>query len=200
MPKRKTASTPPRLAKNPKPSKGAQVLSSKIVYSGKVFHVSSDKIKEPAGITAQRDVIHHSGSVVILALDEGGEEPRVLLGRQYRYAAQQFLWELPAGRIDPGEKALSAGKRELLEETGYRARLWTPALFFYASPGFLDETMTIFLAQGLTAGEAQPEEDESIECKLLPLSEVIDQILKGKIRDGKTIAGVLWLAETLRRH
>jgi ADP-ribose pyrophosphatase len=176
-----------------------QVLSSKVVYNGKVFKVTSDKVKEPSGITATRDVVLHSGSVVVLAIDEGGDEPRVLLERQYRYAAQDYLWELPAGRIDPGEVALAGAKRELIEETGYRAKQWKRAMIFYSSPGFLDETMAIYLARELTSGEAQPEADESIECELVPLSETIDMIFSGKVRDGKTIAGVLWLAEALRR-
>ncbi len=102
--------------------KRLEVLSSKVVYKGKVFQVTSDRVKEPNGVTATRDVIRHSGSVVILPVDETGDEPRVLLERQYRYAAQQYLWELPAGRIDPGESALAGAKRELIEETGYRAK------------------------------------------------------------------------------
>ena len=177
-----------------------KVLSSKVVYQGKVFKVTSDKVKEPNGITAIRDVIRHSGSVVILPVDESGDEPRVLLERQYRYAAQSFLWELPAGRIDPGENALAGAKRELIEETGYRAKKWRRVLRFYASPGFLDETMEIFLARELTPGQAEPEADESIECHLVPLSEAIDMIFSGKIHDGKAIAGVLWLAEAIRRR
>ncbi len=176
------------------------MLSSKVVYEGKVFKVTSDKVTEPSGITATRDIVRHSGSVVVLAIDEDGDEPRVLLERQYRYAAQDYLWELPAGRIDPGEVALAGAKRELIEETGYRAKQWKRAMIFYSSPGFLDETMAIYLARDLTSGEAQPEEDESIECELVPLSETIDMIFSGQIRDGKTIAGVLWLAEALRRR
>ena len=176
-----------------------QVLASKVVYDGKVFKVTSDKVREPSGITAQRDIIRHSGSVVVLAINERGEEPLVLLERQYRYAAQDYLWELPAGRIDPGESALAGAKRELIEETGYRAKKWKRALFFYASPGFLDETMAIYFARELTLGQATPEEDEAIECELVPLSRVLEMIFKATIRDGKTIAGVLWLAEALRR-
>ena len=175
-----------------------QVLSSKLVYDGTVFQVTSDKVREPSGITAQRDIIRHSGSVVVLAVDESGDEPQVLLERQYRYAAQDYLWELPAGRIDPGETPLAGARRELIEETGYRARQWKRALFFYASPGFLDETMAIYLARELTAGQAEPEDDEAIECHLIRLSHAIDMIFRGTIRDGKTIAGVLWLAEALR--
>jgi ADP-ribose pyrophosphatase len=180
--------------------KSLKVISSKVVYQGKVFEVTSDKVREPNGITATRDVIRHSGSVVILAVDETGREPHVLLERQYRYAARSYLWELPAGRIDPGENALAGAKRELIEETGYRAKKWKRALSFYASPGFLDETMNIYLARELTLGEAEPEADESIECHMVPLSEAIDMIFSGKIHDGKAIAGVLWLAEALRRE
>jgi ADP-ribose pyrophosphatase len=176
-----------------------EILSSKQVYDGKVFNVTSDKVQEPSGVIARRNIIHHSGSVVILAIDESSPDLRVLLEHQYRYAARDYLWELPAGRIDPGEKPLAGAKRELQEETGYRARQWKRALFFYSSPGFLDETMTIYLARDLTLGQAQPEEDECIECQLVPLSQVVELILSGKIRDGKTIAGVLWLAESLRR-
>lgn len=179
--------------------KELKVLSSKTVYDGKVFKVTSDKVKEPSGLVAQRDVIRHSGSIVVLALEDSSGEPQVLLEKQYRYAAQDYLWELPAGRIDDGEQALAAAKRELIEETGYRAKKWKRAVFFYASPGFLDETMTIYLAQGLTAGDAEPEDDELIDCKLVPLSQAIEWIFSGRIRDGKTITGVLWLAEARRR-
>ena len=182
------------------PKNRLQLLSSKPVFDGKVFSVTSDKVKEPNGIVARRDVVHHSGSVVILAIDETGHEPRVLLERQYRYATRNYLLELPAGSLDPGEKPLAAGKRELMEETGYRARQWKRALSFYPSPGFLDEIMTIFLARGLTTGDAQPEADESIDYQLVPLAQAIEMVLSGKIRDGKTIAGVLWLAESLRRN
>ena len=190
----KKAKTSPK-----KSGKAAQVLSSKVVYDGKVFTVTCDKLREPNGITATRDIVRHSGSVVVLAIDESGPEPRVLLERQYRYAAQDYLWELPAGRIDPGEEALAGAKRELIEETGYRAKKWKRAVIFYSSPGFLDETMAIYLARELTSGEATPEEDESIECELVPLSRVIDWIFSGRVRDGKTIAGVLWLAEARSR-
>lgn len=169
-------------------------LSSKTSFRGKVFSVTTDRVAEPNGITAVRDVIRHSGSVVVLAVDRSDSAvgSKVLLEKQYRYAAEKYMWEIPAGRIDSGESALKAGKRELLEETGYRARKWTRILFFYPSPGFLDETMTVFLAEELTAGEAQPEDDESIEASLIPLSEALQMIQSGQISDGKTIAAVLW--------
>jgi ADP-ribose pyrophosphatase len=200
MPARKSKSHTVRekqSRKSPSPPR-LKVLSSKTVFKGRVFHVTRDRVQEPNGVTAIREVIRHSGSVVVLAVDDSGPEPRVLLERQYRYAAQDYMIELPAGRIDPGENALAAGKRELLEETGYTAKRLKRALFFYPSPGFLEETMTIFLARGLKAGKAQPEDDERIEHELVPLSQVTEFILTGKIRDGKTIAGVLWFQETLR--
>ena len=187
--------------KSKKPSRTAkkvEILSSKTVFQGPAFSVSSDRVREPSGIVARRDVVRHSGSAVILAVDDGGPEPRVLLERQYRYAADDYLWELPAGRVDHGEKALAGAKRELLEETGYRAAKWKQALFFYPSPGFLDETMTVYLARGLRPGDARPEEDESIECHLTPLSQALEMVRSGEICDGKTIASLLWLAESLR--
>jgi ADP-ribose pyrophosphatase len=202
MPSKKRVSGKPASSrKSRKTSRGAKkaaVLSSKTVFKGPAFSVRSDRVREPGGIVARRDVVRHSGSAVILAVDDSGPEPRVLLERQYRYAADDYLWELPAGRVETGEKALAGAKRELLEETGYRAARWTQALFFYPSPGFLDETMTVYLARGLTAGDAQPEADESIECQLTPLSHALAMVRSGEICDGKTIASVLWLAESLR--
>ena len=190
-------STPIKTAPAKKPkSLPLKKLSSKIVFRGRIFDITRDRVREPNGVTAVREVIRHSGSVVVLAVDDSAEEPRVLMETQYRYAAQSYMFELPAGRIDPGEDALTAGKRELLEETGYTARRWKRALFFYPSPGFLEETMTVFLAQGLKPGIAQPESDERIEHRLVPLSEVLRQIMSGRIRDGKTIASVLWFVQS----
>ena len=166
------------------------------MYRGPAFNVTADQVLEPSGVRARRDIVHHSGSVVILAVDDSGREPQVLLERQYRHAAQQMLWELPAGRIDHGEKGLAAAKRELLEETGYTASRWKRVLHFYASPGFLAEAMDIFSAHGLRAGKAQPEADEVIRIHMVPLSSAVKMVLNGAIRDAKTIAGVLWLSQT----
>jgi ADP-ribose pyrophosphatase len=178
-------------------SKQARVLSSRISYQGPVFSVTTDQVEEPGGVRARRDVIRHSGSIVVLAVDDAARktEPRILLERQYRHAAQSMMWELPAGRIDDGETALTAAKRELLEETGYSARHWKRILHFYVSPGFLDETMTIYLARGLQGGKAQPEADERIATRFFGLSEARRMALNGRIRDAKTICGVLWLAQ-----
>jgi ADP-ribose pyrophosphatase len=131
--------------------------------------------------------------VVVLAVDDSQAVPRVLLERQYRHAAGDYLWELPAGRIDPGEQALHAAKRELIEETGYRAAKWRRILKFYASPGFVAETMSVFLATGLREGEAEPEADEIIYKRLVSLPTAVKMVVSGTIRDAKTISSVLWL-------
>jgi ADP-ribose pyrophosphatase len=174
--------------------KSARVLSSRLVYKGPVFWITSEQVLEPTGVRALREIVRHIGSVVVLATTDGGREPEVLLERQYRHAAESFLWELPAGRIDEGERALAAAKRELLEETGYTARKWKQILKFYATPGFVAEPMTVFWARGLKPGPAQPEADEVIEQHLVPLSKAVRMIQRGVIRDAKTISSVLWLA------
>lgn len=176
----------------------AKLLSSRTVYRGPVFWVTTDHVEEPGGVRARRDLIHHSGSVVVLAVDGSGKTPRVLLERQYRHAAGDYLWELPAGRIDPGEHELVAAKRELREETGYTAEHWRRILKFYASPGFVAETMSVLLATGLRAGDAQPEEDEIIYKRLVPLAAATRMVMNGTIRDAKTISAVLWLDNSLR--
>ncbi|MGA2965290.1 MAG: NUDIX hydrolase [Terriglobales bacterium] len=189
-------------------SKQARVLSSRVSYRGPVFSVTTDEVEEPGGVRARRDVIRHSGSIVVLAVEDAARANapkagrkgglRILLERQYRHAAQAMMWELPAGRIDDGETALTAAKRELLEETGYSARQWKRVLHFYVSPGFLDETMTIYLARGLEVGAAQPEADERIAVRFFSLPEAKAMALQGRIRDAKTICGILWLAQMAR--
>src|SRR5205809_3983303 len=127
----------------------ARVVSSRTVFKGPIFNVVSDQVIEPGNVHVRRDIIRHPGSIVVLAVDDtDAKAPQVLLERQYRYAANARLWELPAGRIDPGESELAAAKRELLEETGFAATKWQRALYFYVSPGFLDETMSVYLARG----------------------------------------------------
>jgi ADP-ribose pyrophosphatase len=185
-------SKPTPKSKSHSPAK-ARIISSRTVYRGPVFWVTTDDVQEPGGVRARRDVIHHTGSVVILAVEESHRTPRVLLERQYRHAANSFLWELPAGRIDAGEKALHAAQRELLEETGYTAARWRRIFNFYASPGFVAETMSVYLATGLRPGHAQPEADEVIYKRLVPLPAAVRMVLRGTIRDAKTISSILWL-------
>jgi ADP-ribose diphosphatase len=172
----------------------ARVISSKISFQGSVFSVMTDEVQEPGNIRARRDVIRHSGSIVVLAMDDSR---KVLLERQYRYAANRRMWELPAGRIDPGESTLTAARRELLEETGYTATKWQRGLYFYVSPGFLDESMTVYLARGLRKGLAQPEDDERIAVRFFPLAQAVRMAITGKIIDAKTIASLLWLEKKL---
>jgi ADP-ribose pyrophosphatase len=174
-------------------SRKARLLSSKVVYKGPVFTVTTDHVVEPGGVRARRDLIHHSGSIVVLAVDGSKTSLRVLLERQYRHAAGDYLWELPAGRIDPGETELHAAKRELLEETGYSAGKWRRILKFYASPGFVAETMAVYLASGLKEGIAEPEDDEVIATRFMALATAVNMVVRGTIRDAKTISSILWL-------
>ena len=174
----------------------AQLLSSEVVFSGPLFRVLRDRLIEPGGKEGIRDIIRHNGSVVILALDHGKhkKDPWIVVERQYRHAANQFLWELPAGKLEAGEDPLAGAKRELEEETGYTAKKWKPLVEYFASPGFLGESMKVFLAEGLVAGRPHPEEDEQIEIRLVRLSEVLKMIEKGAILDGKTLSSVLLYA------
>ncbi len=177
----------------------ARVLSSVVVFEGPLFHVLRDRIVEPTGLETERDVVRHNGSVVILAVDKSGKkkDPWVVMERQYRHAANQFLWEIPAGKIEPGEDPLAAAQRELAEETGYRARRWRPLAEYFASPGFLGEAMLLYLAEDLyvgATGDVQPDEDERIELRLVRLSEILKMIEKGVIHDGKTLNAVLLYA------
>ena len=183
------------------PGKPGKVLSSRVSYEGPLFRVLTDELREPTGKKVTRDIIRHNGSVVVLALEKSKskKDPLVLIERQFRHAAQQYLYEVPAGTIDPGEDHLEAAKRELLEETGYQARKWTQLLQYFASPGFLGEWMQVFLAEDLTPGPASPEEDESLELQFIPLSELLRLIGAGKIRDGKTIISASYYALYLRR-
>src|ERR1700743_346217 len=182
----KAARNKPRKAsRDPK----AKTLSSKIVFKGKVFSVRRDEVIEPAGVRATRDMIAHSGSVVVMpVLDDG----KIVLIRQYRYAARQYLWELVAGRIDPGEDVKHAAVRELIEETGLRAKKVRQFLEFWPSPGFLEEKMFVLLAEGVTQGEAEPEEDEKIEAKAFTRAELKRMLKNGVLRDAKTISSLLY--------
>jgi ADP-ribose pyrophosphatase len=179
--------------------KSARIISSDTVFNGRVFNVVSQQVKEPDGVLVRREIVQHHGSIVILALDETTRPPRLLLERQYRHAAGARLWELPAGSLEPGEQKLAAAKRELKEETGYTAAKWERALFFYVSPGFLTESMAVFLARGLQKGKAQPEADERIAVRFFPLPRAVQMALRGKINDAKTLASIFWLDRKLRR-
>jgi len=170
-------------------AKQATVLSSTTIYEGPVFGIRRDEVIEPSGVRTTREVITHPGSVVVLPVLPDG---RILLIHQYRHAARQYLWELVAGRIDPGETPKVAAARELIEETGYRAKRFRVFLDIFPTPGFLEERMFILLAEGLTAGEAEPEEDEKIISRAYNRKQLEEMIRSGKLRDAKSIAGILY--------
>ncbi len=170
-----------------------KIIESREVYQCRLFRVTEDKAVDPkTAFEIQRSVVRHAGSAVMMAVDE---KKRILLVRQYRLPADKYLWELPAGKLDPGEKPLQAAKRELAEETGYRAKKWSKLVSFWPSPGYVGEKMTIFLATDLTAGEATPMDDERIETRWFAKKELAEMIRTGKIEDGKTMIGFfLWQA------
>jgi ADP-ribose pyrophosphatase len=170
-----------------------KITESHTVYQCKLFSVTEDKAVDPrTGFEIQRSVVRHAGSAVMMAVDK---KKRILLVRQYRLPADKRLWELPAGKIDPGEKPLPAAKRELAEETGYRAKKWSKLSSFWVSPGYVQERMTIFLATDLMGGPPNPMDDERIEARWFPKQRVAEMIRKGTIDDAKTIIGfLLWQA------
>ena len=166
----------------------ARVLGRRRVYEGKVLSLDVDEVEEPGGVRASREVVRHRGSVAVLPVYDDG---RMVLVRQYRYPVDGLVWELPAGRLDPGESVEQAARRELEEEVGLRPRELEALTVFYTTPGFCDETMHLFRATGLTSVPARPEADERIEARTLTLSEARDMIGSGEIREGKTLVALL---------
>lgn len=171
------------------PNKKAKVLQSEIIYEGKAFGVRRDELIEPTGVRTVREVVTHPGSVVILPVLSDG---RIVMVRQYRHACRQYLWELVAGRMERGENVRHGARRELLEETGYRAKKISEFLDVFPTPGFLEERMYLLLAEGLTAGKAQPEEDEKIIVAAFTRKELEKMMKSGKLHDAKSIAGLLF--------
>jgi ADP-ribose pyrophosphatase len=174
-----------------------KIVSSVEKYKNRLFTVTEEHAVEPGGFEIKRAIVHHRGSAVMTPVDD---RKRVLLVRQYRLPAQGFLWELPAGSVDEGEKPLQTAKRELKEETGYRAKNWTKLVSFFPSPGFLTEKMTIFLATGLTAGTATPMGDERIETRWFTSKEIEAAIASGEIRDAKTMLGYFFWKRSQRKR
>jgi ADP-ribose pyrophosphatase len=175
----------------------ARVLSHERRYDGKVLALDIDEVEEPGGVRAIREVVRHRGSVAVLAVHDDG---RLVLVRQYRYPVGESVWELPAGRLDPGETPEQAAARELEEEVGLRATRLEPISFFFTTPGFCDERMHVYRATALTEVPARPEEDERIEARSVTLEEAWQMIRRSEIREGKTLVALLLEIERRRIH
>jgi ADP-ribose pyrophosphatase len=197
MARKSLSKSAPRKTRSKHPE--VEVISSKLSYEGPLFRVYTDEILEK-GRRVMRDVVRHNGSIVILAIDDSKSkrDPLIVMEVQYRHAAKEYLLEVPAGKLEEGEDPLAGAKRELLEETGFRAARWRKMVRYFASPGFLGEWMQVFIAEGLTLGEAQPEYDEQLEIEMIPLSKLLGMIEEGKLHDGKTLISVM-LYDRLRR-
>lgn len=163
-------------------------MSREIVHTGRKIRVAIDISTGPNGEVIRRDVILHPGAVVILPVID---RDHICLLRNYRFAIQETLWEVPAGTLEPGEPIETAAERELLEETGYRAGKWRSLGFLYASPGVLDEKLHLFIAEELTPGPPQPEADEELEPVTVPWADAMKMALDGTIKDAKTIVSIL---------
>jgi ADP-ribose pyrophosphatase len=166
----------------------ARRIATRRIYDGKVLALDVDEVEEPGGVHTKREVVRHLGSVAVLALDDQGRIPLV---RQYRYAVDDFVWELPAGRLDQGESPEEAAQRELQEEIGFRAGSLEKIAFFHTTPGFCDEAMHVFRATRLQESKAQGDEDERIEVKSFTLDELSAMIDAGEVREGKTLVAIL---------
>ncbi len=164
-----------------------RTLDSTTAYRGRILTLRVDEVELASGGTSVREVVEHPGGVAVVAVDGEG---RAVIVRQYRYPVREALWEIPAGKLDPGEEPRECALRELEEETGYRAGRLEGVVRFYTSPGFSDEALHLFFAGDLSPGERAPDDDEIIECKLVSRGELDDMIRKGEIRDGKTLLGI----------
>ncbi len=179
------------MPKNPA-TEAAKVLSSESIYKGRNFELKRERVIEPGGIEATRNLIAHSGSVVVLPVFPDG---RVLIVRQYRHAAGQYLWELVAGHREQHETFRETAPRELREETGYTARRFTRLFKIYPAPGLLGEKMELYLAEGLAKGKSSQEADEKITQRIFTLAELEKWIHSGRIKDAKTVAGILYYSK-----
>jgi ADP-ribose pyrophosphatase len=163
-----------------------------LVFKGRVFRVYAEALLLPSGRTVKREIVRHPGSVAILVLDEEGG---VLLLRQFRQAVGRRIWEIPAGTLEPGEQVLGSARRELREETGYRARRWRKLTSILASPGILDERLHLYAAWDLVAGSSRPEADEEIECHWVRLARASAMVRDGTLSDAKSVCALLYLSQ-----
>jgi ADP-ribose pyrophosphatase len=178
----------------------AGCVSSRRVYTGRIISLDVDAVRLPDGSTAELEMVRHPGASAVVPFvdDIAAPDPGVLLIRQYRYAANGFVYEIPAGRLDVGESPETCAHRELREETGYSAREVVPLTTFYTTPGFTDERIHLFVAMGLNSGESALEADEFLDPALIPLSRALEMVRSGQVMDGKTIIGLLFAAAFAR--
>ncbi len=176
------------------------LVSTKRLYTGRIVNLDLDTVRFPNDSEGQLEMLRHPGaSAVVPFVDPPREaDPRVVLIRQFRHAADGFIWEVPAGRLDAGESPETCARRELEEETGMRARRLERLTTIYTTPGFTDERIHLFLAEGLDAGAEQREADEFMELHTLRWSRVLDMVERGEIVDGKTLISILFV-QSFRR-
>ncbi len=163
-------------------------IASQRLYEGRIVNLRVDTVRLEDGRITEREIVEHRGAVAVVALDEGDN---VLLVRQFRKPAERELLEIPAGTLEVGEEPASCARRELAEETGYRAGHLEPIGGFYSSPGFCTEYIHLYLATDLSPSRARPEYDEAIELIRVPFSEALKMIGRGEIHDAKTMVGLL---------
>lgn len=177
-------------------------LGSQRIYTGRIFDLDLDQVRFPDGSIGELEMIHHPGASAVLPFlsDPAGADPQVLLIRQYRYATQGYLYEVPAGRLERGEDPLDCARRELREETGCEATDIVPLTSIYTTPGFTDEVIHLFVATGITQGAANREPDEFLTVTTLPLSRVLAMIKSGEIHDAKTVVALLYAAGFVAGH
>jgi ADP-ribose pyrophosphatase len=177
------------------------LISSERLYTGRIVNLDADTVRFPDGSTGRLEMLRHPGaSAVVPFLDDPGEpDPRVILLRQFRHAAEGFIWEVPAGRLDSGESPETCARRELEEETGMRARRLERLTTIYTTPGFTDERIHLFLAHGLDARAHRREADEFMELHTLRWSRVLEMVRSGEIQDGKTLVALMFV-QCFRRH
>ena len=171
-------------------------ISTERVFDGRIVKVDLDTVRAPDGSEMKLEMVRHRGASAIVPLlsDPDAEDPSVLLIKQYRYATDGTIWEIPAGVLDPGEEAIDCARRELLEEVGATAENIEHLTTIYTTPGFTDEKIHIFFATGLTVGDTAHELDEFIEVEALPISRLLEMIRDGEIIDSKSISALLYVA------
>lgn len=172
------------------------LLSARRVYDGKMIHVDRDTVQFPNGSTGELEMVRHPGAAAVIPFlsDPAGDDPQILLIRQFRHAADGFIWEIPAGKLDGREDPKVCAARELEEETGCTAEHIEHLYTFYTTPGFTDERIHAFMAYGLTRGEPKQEKDEFMTLETVTLSKALEMIRSGELNDAKSAVAILYVA------